>query len=82
MRGQVPEVGLDRVRKVLVAGCIKYGPANWRGIGPLEHFDHAREHLKLYAEGDRGEDHLAHAATRILFCIETLGAIRDDLPSQ
>jgi hypothetical protein len=35
-----------------------------------KHLQHARKHLDLLARGSGGEDHLAHAACRLLMALE------------
>jgi dATP/dGTP diphosphohydrolase len=42
----------------------------WRLKPVQKHLQHARKHLDLLASGDGGEDHLAHAACRLLMALE------------
>jgi len=55
-----------RVAKLSAAGCKKYGPDNWRKISRADHIGHAITHMFQYLAGDDSEDHLAHAAWRVL----------------
>jgi hypothetical protein len=48
-------------------GAVTYGENNWQKGMPLSHcLNHALAHLYKYLEGDRTEDHLAHAACNLL----------------
>lgn len=58
------------VAQVLATGAQKYGPDNWRGIPVEDHFNHALAHLFADLGGDTGDDHLAHAACRLLMALE------------
>lgn len=67
----LPPVAALEVSKVLETGRVKYGAENWRLIDEADHINHALGHLFQYLAGDNsGEDHLAHAATRLLFALE------------
>lgn len=57
---------LLRVAKLSKAGCEKYGIDNWKKISSVEHIDHAISHLVLHLNNDTTEDHLTHAAWRVL----------------
>jgi len=59
------------VSKVLKNGAGKYGPNNWRKIARVDHLNHALAHLCAHGAGDTQDDHLAHAACRILMALET-----------
>ena len=54
------------VAKLSNAGCQKYGSDNWKKISVLDHVGHAISHLFLYLAKDTSEDHLSHAAWRVL----------------
>ena len=66
----VPPEALAQVARVLHHGYIKYGKDNWRLIEADEHLNHAMNHIYLSLAGNVSEDHLAHAATRILMALE------------
>lgn len=57
---------LLRVAKLSHAGCVKYGPDNWKKISKYDHIGHAITHMFKYLAGCKDEDHLAHAAWRVL----------------
>lgn len=58
------------VAAVLSVGAEKYGPDNWRQITVNEHVNHALAHLFARQAGDDADDHLAHAACRLLMALE------------
>ena len=63
----ITPVGIRRLAETCAEGAAKYGDRNWeKGIPASVMLNHAIRHLYLYLEGDRSEDHLAHAAWNIL----------------
>jgi hypothetical protein len=59
----VPRVGLRRLAETCREGAEKYGVDNWvKGIPSSNLMAHALEHVYRWLDGDRTEDHLAHAA--------------------
>lgn len=65
------------VARVMSEGHAKYDepgttPAqgNWHGIPIWSNIQHALTHLMLYAIHDKSEDHLAHAATRLMMALD------------
>ena len=58
------------VAKVVKYGLEKYAPDNWRLISRDDHLNHVLVHLFAYLAGDKQDDHLEHAACRILFALE------------
>lgn len=65
------------VARVMSEGHAKYDepgttPAqgNWHGIPIWSNIQHAITHLMLYAIHDKSEDHLAHAATRLMMALD------------
>lgn len=58
------------VAGVLHHGAIKYGENNWRQIEVGDHINHALIHLYALLAGDKQDDHLAHAACRLLMAME------------
>ena len=59
------------VSTVLKQGREKYGKDNWRLISRTDHLNHAMAHICAYFAKDEQDDHLEHAATRLLFALET-----------
>jgi hypothetical protein len=62
------------VERVLQAGEVKYPNEKWRTQGWREHIAHAMTHLLQLNDGILGEDHLAHAACRLLMALEKRNA--------
>jgi hypothetical protein len=59
----ISPVGLRRLAETCREGAVKYGDYNWERGQPVgEIMNHAIRHCYLYLDGDRSEDHLAHAA--------------------
>lgn len=58
------------VAKVLAAGAAKYGDGNWHGIPVNDHINHAMTHIFAHLAGDTSDDHLDHAACRMLMALE------------
>jgi hypothetical protein len=57
----------------------KHGKDDWRRMPEREHVDHADAHMAMYDAGDDSEDHLKHAACRLLMALEQRDArARDD----
>lgn len=48
----------------------RVGQENWRSIRARLHVRHALNHVTKWLAGDRSEDHLEHAASRLLMAIE------------
>ena len=58
----------------VIAGIMRNGMAahpdnEWTQRSAEYHIDLAEEHLRLLCEGEQLEDHLAHAATRLLMAL-------------
>lgn len=59
----VPTVGLRRLAETCAEGAEKYGEGNWlKGLPSSNLLSHAMAHIERWRDGDRSEDHLAHAA--------------------
>jgi Domain of unknown function (DUF5664) len=65
----LPAFEVATIAQILGAGAIKYGDNNWHGISTASHLNHALQHVFAYMFGDRSDDHLGHAATRLLFAM-------------
>jgi hypothetical protein len=73
----VPPLALAKVAEVLHQGANKYGDNSWVKLDdPTDHVSHALAHLYAFLAGDRQEgqpqDHLTHAACRILFALDVI----------
>lgn len=66
----MPLRALWELAKLQKYGDDKYGPHNWRGIPEDQHLDHAFAHLLSYQLGDLTDDHLLHAAWRLVAALE------------
>jgi len=67
----LPPKALLATAKVLEEGARKYAPNNWRRIPREDHLNHLLVHVLAFLAGDQSDEHLAHAACRILFAMET-----------
>ena len=65
-----PARGVLSVAKVMLHGLEKYAPNNWRLIQRRSHINHAITHLFAYTAGDTQDDHLEHAAARLLMALD------------
>lgn len=66
----LPAKAITRLAETLTGGARKYGWNNWRRIPVEEQLDHVMQHLIAYLDGDKSDDHLAHALCRIAFAVE------------
>jgi hypothetical protein len=70
----VSDVNLDQalciLARTLASGRRSHRAGVWRLKPVQKHLRHARKHLDLLASGAGGEDHLAHAACRLLMALE------------
>lgn len=68
----IPPKALLEVGKVRYIGYNqhKYEDDNYKKIPLTEHIGRALTHIYAYLSGDNSNDHLSHAACRILFALE------------
>jgi len=66
----IPPKAVIEVGRVMLQGEVSHGKDNWRFIPLDEHLDHALLHIMEYLSGGTDEDHLSHAATRLLMALE------------
>lgn len=66
----LPPLATLAVAGVLRHGAAKYGANNWHAIEVPEHLNHAITHVFAYLAGDGSDDHLEHAACRLLMALE------------
>jgi hypothetical protein len=50
-------------------GAATHPDNDWLGRSPEYHLGRAEEHLRLWHDGDQLEDHVSHAATRLLMAL-------------
>jgi hypothetical protein len=67
----IPALSLLDVAAVLSTGAAKYGANNWRGISCDNHLNHALVHIYAFLSGDTQDNHLGHAACRMMMAHET-----------
>lgn len=60
---------LLKIAQVHKQGGDKYGDTNWRGISVNDHINHALVHVYAYLAGDTSDEHISHAATRLIFAL-------------
>ena len=65
----IPPEAMFKIAEILHEGAQKYGEENWRGLNYRTNLNHALQHIYGHLAGDKTEDHLAHAACRILFAL-------------
>lgn len=66
----LPARAVLSVSEVLSQGAAKYGEDNWRKIAARDHVNHALVHLFAWLAGDGQDDHLQHAACRLLMALD------------
>lgn len=67
----IPSESIRQIAETLYQGSLKYSDDNWKKISTKDHINHALAHIYAELRGDTTENHLAHAATRLLFAIFT-----------
>lgn len=67
----IPPIELFEIAVVLGEGAIKYGEYNWTLIPTHDHLSHAIAHIYAFLAGDVSDEHLSHAACRLLFASYT-----------
>ena len=65
----IPADEIATIAKVLGQGAAKYGDDNWKGLPTWTHLNHALQHIFAYLANDKSDDHLSHAATRLIFAM-------------
>jgi hypothetical protein len=68
--GTMPLAALSALSRLQKLGDQKYGAHNWRSIPEHDHINHAFSHMLGHCTGDLTEDHLLHAAWRLLAALE------------
>jgi len=65
----IPPDEIATIAKVLGQGAVKYGDDNWKALPTWTHLNHALQHIFAYLANDKSDDHLSHAATRLIFAM-------------
>ena len=76
---------LEVVVRVMREGAATHPDNDWVGRSPDYHLGRAEEHLRLWRDGDQLEDHMSHAATRLLMAltlreVDAIGEYRRNRP--
>ncbi len=81
----IPQEALRRIASVMGHGAEKYPEPKWIKLSDVAHLNAALRHISEHLRGNyrdiqSGLPHLAHAATRLIFAMETGGyqTISDD----
>lgn len=67
----LPCESLFAISKTIAEGSKKYGEHNYLFIKTDDHINHALAHVFAYLAGDLQDEHLCHAATRLIMALET-----------
>lgn len=69
----ISPIGLEALARTYAEGANKFGPFNWEnGMPVTDLLNHAIAHVYKFLNGNRDEDHLAHAAWNLLGAIHSL----------
>ena len=60
---------LEAIAGVMREDAATHPDNDWVGRSPEYHLGRAEEHLRLWHDGDQLEDHVSHAATRLLMAL-------------
>jgi Domain of unknown function (DUF5664) len=60
---------MEIVAEVMKHGAASHPDNDWLKRPPEYHIQRAQEHLQLWREGDQLQDHISHAATRLLMAL-------------
>jgi hypothetical protein len=60
---------LQVVARVMREGAATHPDNDRIGRTPEYHLGRAEEHLRLWRDGDKRQDHMSHAATRLLMAL-------------
>lgn len=65
-----PPTAYLHVAGILAKGAETYGENTWVDISFADHINHALVHINAYGAGDRSDDHIGHAACRMMMALE------------
>jgi hypothetical protein len=76
----LPRRAIDAIAEMMahMLATGKHGRDDWRAMSVREHTIHAHQHVANIYAGDTSEDHLLHAACRLLMAVEQ--RMTHDLP--
>lgn len=60
---------LEVVAAVMRDGAVIHPDNEWVRRSPEYHLGRAEEHLRLLRDGDQRQDHVSHAATRLMMAL-------------
>jgi hypothetical protein len=60
---------LEIVARVMREGAATHPDNDWTRRSPEYHLGRVEEHLRLWRDGDQLQDHVSHAATRLLMAL-------------
>lgn len=69
MEPQVFAEALEIVAEVMRHGAASHPDNDWLTRPPEYHIWRAQEHMRLWRDGDQQQDHISHAATRLLMAL-------------
>lgn len=70
---------LLHLAKINKYGSDRYGDFNWHKIPISDHLNHALVHLLAHLAGDTQDDHLGHAAWRVVSALDQKLSGRDEV---
>jgi len=74
----ISPIALEAWAKTCAEGAAKYGDFNWeRGMPAHDLLNHAIRHIYKFLDGDRSEEHLAHALWNVGGAIHSLAVWHD-----
>ncbi len=66
----IPTDALFDIGGVFDHGAKKYEKDNWKKVPVEEHLNHALVHIYAQLKGDKQDNHLGHAATRLIMALQ------------
>ena len=63
-------LAIETIREVIRNGEDNHPLFSWVPLGVAGNMAHFSKHIDLYRDGDKSEDHLSHAACRLLMALE------------
>ena len=76
---QIPALFLLTLSGLLKEGGEKYDRWNWLMLPTREHLNHAEIHVQAHQAGDTQEDHLLHAACRLMFAWSVKNGVKPNV---